>query len=111
VSTKLSSVYLTHSFTCSENCNRTWSCGRSTILKYTDDNLVLAPLHVLTTVTEPSLVGDLPFEYGRSCTRPGSVTVVRTCKGASTKLSSVYLSMVDLPQDQVMLQLSEHVKE
>jgi hypothetical protein len=110
MSTKLSSIYLsmvdlpqdqvmlqlsehvTHSFTCSDNCNRTWSCGRSTILKYTDDNLVLTPLHILTTVT-------------------GSVTVVRTCKGVSTKLSSIYLSMVDLPQDQVMLQLSEHVKE
>jgi hypothetical protein len=51
------------------------------------------------------------LEYGRSPTRPGYVTVVRTCKGVSTKLSSVYLSMVDLPQDQVLLQLSEYVKE
>ena len=51
------------------------------------------------------------LEYGRSPTRPGYVTVVRTYKGVSTKLSSVYLSMVDIAQDQVMLQLSEHVKE
>ena len=31
------------------------------ILKYTDDNLVLTTLHVLTTITEPGLVGDLPY--------------------------------------------------
>jgi hypothetical protein len=50
--------------------------------------------------------------YGRSRTRPGSVTVVRICKGVSTKLSSVYLSMAivtepglvgDLPYSRIQM--------